>query len=378
MIYLDNAATTKVSPEVIGEMLPYLSEEYGNPGSIHSAGRRAMKAVDKARELCAEPISAEPENIIFTSGGSEANTLAIVGLAKYLKSIGKTHIITTQVEHHSVLNAVKSLFYFGFDATFIPVNSDGSLNVSDIEKEIKPETGLVSVMMVNNETGNRYDTYNIGALCHKRGILFHTDCVQSYCCTHIDVDESHIDFISASGHKIHAPKGVGILYARRKELLNPIIFGGSQEYELRGGTHNVPYIVAMGRASHMSYVEHLFNEHKYDVKIDRLRSNIIGEVSGVHINGIPHGNAKTINLRFDGVDGETLLLLLDNKGVAVSAGSACSAHYATPSHVLTALGLTSDEARSSIRISVSKYTTSEEIDIASKAIIDSVLQLRGG
>lgn len=309
MIYLDNAATTKVSPEVIGEMLPYFSEEYGNPGSIHSAGRRAMKAIDKARELCAGPISAEPENIIFTSGGSEANTLAIVGLAKYLKSIGKTHIITTQVEHHSVLNAVKSLFYLGFDATFIPVNSDGSLNMSDIEKEIRPETGLVSVMMVNNETGNRYDTYNIGALCHKRGILFHADCVQSYCCTHIDVDESHIDFLSASGHKIHAPKGIGILYARYKKLLNPIIFGGSQEYELRGGTHNVPYIVAMGRASHMSYVDHLFNEHKYDAKIARIRSNIMGEVSGVHINGAPHKNAKTINLRFDGVDGETLLLL---------------------------------------------------------------------
>lgn len=378
MIYLDNAATTKVSPEVMGEMLPYFSEEYGNPGSIHSAGRRAMKAIDKAREQCATPISADPGNIIFTSGGSESNTMAIVGLSKYLKSIGKTHIITTQVEHHSVLNAVKSLFYLGFDATFLPVSRDGSLCVSDIEKEIRPETGLISVMMVNNETGNKYDIHSIGELCHKNGILFHTDCVQSYCCTHIDVERDYIDFLSASGHKIHAPKGVGILYAKHKEMLSPIIFGGSQEYELRGGTHNVPYIVGIGRAAHISYTDYLFNDHRYDTKIARLKSNILEEIPGVHINGVPHGNSKTLNLRFDGVDGETLLLLLDNKGVAVSAGSACSAHYATPSHVLSAIGLTPDEARSSIRISVSKYTTSEEIDIASKAIIDSVLQLRGG
>lgn len=378
MIYLDNAATTKVASEVIGCMIPYLTEYYGNPGSIHSEGRRAMDAINLARAQVAGPIWAEPDNIIFTSCGSESNTMAIVGLAKYLKWIGKTHIITTQVEHHSVLNAVKSLFYSGFDATFLPVDENGALNIEDVERAIRPDTGLVSVMMVNNETGNMYNIREIGEVCKKHGVLFHTDCVQSYCCTEIYVNECNIDFLSASGHKIHAPKGVGILYARNKELLSPVIFGGSQEYELRGGTHNVPYIVGMGCAANMSYEDFLFNQKDYGEKIERFKNNIIGKIGGVHINGTPHQNSKTINFRFDGIDGETLLLLLDNKGVAVSAGSACSAHYAEPSHVLSALGLTPDEARSSIRISVSKYTTNEEIDIASEAIIDSVLQLRGG
>lgn len=378
MIYLDNAATTMVSPEVMEAMLPYFSDVYGNPGSIHSMGRTAEKAVETARKQVAAPIGADPSNIIFTGGGSEANTLAIAGLAEHLKSIGKNHIITTQVEHHSVLECMKYLFYHGFYITYLPVNKLGEIDYDMLRESICDRTGLVSVMSVNNETGNRYDIYRIGHICREKSVLFHTDCVQAYCGTSIDVDDNCIDFLSASGHKIHATKGVGFLYARKKEFLRPVIFGGSQENGLRGGTHNVPYIVGIGRAAELANAEYLRDIHSYGMLIGSIKRHILSEVPGSHINGMPHGNSKTINIRFDDVDGETLLVLLDSKGIEVSAGSACSAHYAEPSHVLSAVGLTDDEARSSIRISVSKYTTGEEIDDAIAAIIDSVKQLRGG
>lgn len=378
MIYLDNAATTKVSTEVLDAMAPYFSDLYGNPESIHSAGRKAAKAIGKAREQVAAPIGADPSNIIFTSGGSEANTLAIVGLADYLKSVGRTHIVTTKVEHHSVLNAIKSLFYTGFEVTWLDVDRDGAIPPERIAKAIRKDTGLVSIMAVNNEIGNRYPIEHIGQICREAGALFHTDCVQAYCGTNIDVNLSCIDFLSASGHKTHAPKGVGFLYARRKEFLRPVIHGGSQEYGLRGGTHNVPYIVGMGKAAELAHAAWLRDSYAYGAKTGLIRRNVLSQLLGAHINGNPHDNSKTLNLRFDGVDGETLLMLLDSKGVEVSAGSACSAHYAVPSHVLSAIGLTEDEARSSIRVSVSQYTTSEEIEEAVRLIVDSVNQLRGG
>ncbi len=378
MIYLDNAATTKVSTEVLEAMTPYFSDVYGNPESIHSAGRNAAKAIEKAREQVAVPIGADPSNIIFTSGGSEANTLAIVGLADYLKSVGRTHIITTKVEHHSVLNAIKSLFDSGFEVTWLDVDRDGDISPERVAEAMRENTGLMSIMAVNNETGNRYPIERIGEICRSAGALFHTDCVQAYCGTNIDVDLSCIDFLSASGHKVHAPKGVGFLYARHKEFLRPVIHGGSQEYELRGGTHNVPYIVGLGKAAELSHAEWLHDTYAYGKKVEVIRNGVLSQLSGVYVNGTPHYNSKTLNLRFDDVDGETLLMLLDSKGVEVSAGSACSAHYAVPSHVLSAIGLTEDEARSSIRVSVSQYTTGEEIEEAIRLIVDSVNQLRGG
>ncbi len=377
MIYLDNAATTMVAPEVMDAMLPYFSDTYGNPGSVHSMGREAEKAVSLAREKAAASIHADPEKIIFTSSGSEANTLAIVGLADYLKSIGRNHIITTQVEHHSVLNAMMNMYDKGFHITYLPVDGAGEIDLDMLKKEIGPRTGLVSVMTVNNETGNMYDIYRIGEICHQRGILFHTDCVQAYCSVSINLDEAPIDFLSASGHKIHAPKGVGFLYAARKELLRPVIFGGSQEYGLRGGTENVPSIVGMGKAAELSYTAWLRDVFPYGRKNSMLKKKILTALPYAHVNGAPYGNSKILNVRFDGVDGETLLMLLNSRGVAVSAGSACSAHYAAPSHVLTAMGLTEDEARSSIRISLSEYTTEDEIVKAADIIVDSVKQLKG-
>lgn len=378
MIYLDNASTTQVCPEVMEAMTHYFSGTYGNPESIHSMGREAKKAIETAREQVAAPIKADPNNIIFTSGGSEANTLAIIGIADYLKSIGKNHIITTKVEHHSVLECMKYLFYHGFYITYLPTDKLGEINYELLEASICDRTGLVSVMSVNNETGNRYNIYRIGRICREHSVLFHTDCVQAYCSIIIDVNDSCIDFLSTSGHKIHAPKGVGFLYARHKELLRPIVFGGSQEGGLRGGTHNTSYIVGMGRAAEIAGEEYMRNTYSFGEKIGALKQRIMSRVSGVHVNGMPHSNSKTINFRFDGIDGETLLLLLDSQGIEVSAGSACSAHYAEPSHVLSAIGLTDDEARSSIRISVSKYTTYEEIDDAAQVIANSVKQLRGG
>lgn len=376
MIYLDNAATTRVSQCVLDAMLPYFTEGYGNAGSIHTMGMNAAKAMQNAREQCAKPINADPNDIIFTSGGSEANTLAIVGLSEYLQSIGKTHVITTPVEHPSVLESMKSLFYNGFEVDYLPIYKGGKMNVSDLSKMIRQNTGLVSVMAVNNETGNSYDINKIGKECRKRGVLFHTDCVQAYGNMDIDVNRDSIDFLSVSGHKFHSPKGVGFLYAKRKELLRPIILGGGQEQNLRSGTENIPSIVGMGVAA-MDANENMTNTRRENLgKRVLFMNELFKRVNNVKVNGIPHAGSKTINLCFDGVDGETLLLMLNTQGVFVSAGSACSAHSAVPSHVLTAIGLSDDEARSSIRVSFSTYTTNEEICDAARIIADSVKKLQ--
>lgn len=375
IIYLDNAATTQVSQCVLDAMLPYFTNAYGNAGSIHTMGMDAAKAMQRAREQCAKPINADPNDIIFTSGGSEANTLAIVGLAKHLESVGKTHVITTQVEHPSVLEAMKHLFYKGFEVEYLPLGKDGKLDISEFAKAIRKNTGLVSVMAVNNETGNSYDIHKIGTKCKKYGILFHTDCVQAYGNMDIDVQRDCIDFLSVSGHKFHAPKGVGFLYAKRKELLQPIILGGGQEQNLRSGTENIPSIVGMGVAAEHANEDPARLQKNAD-KRKLFLSELTKELGDVRINGLPHEGSRTINLLFDGVDGETLLLLLNNKGIFVSAGSACSAHSAVSSHVLTAIGLSDDEARSSIRVSFSVFTTNEEICEAAHAIADSVKKLQ--
>ena len=356
-------------------MLPYFTEFYGNAGSIHTMGVDAAKAMQKARKQCAEPINADPEDIIFTSCGSEANKLAIVGLANHLTSIGKTHIITTSVEHPSVLEAMKYLFYSGFEVEYMPVQKDGSLNIAELTSRLRDDTGLVSVMAVNNETGNSYDVHGIGAECKKYGILFHTDCVQAYGNMDIDVQRDNIDFLSVSGHKFHAPKGVGFLYAGHKEFLNPIILGGGQEHTLRSGTENIPSIVGMGEAADAAFEDPAIRQKNTD-KRKLFLNELTKDLGEVWINGCPHDGSKTINLFFDGVDGETLLLLLNSKGILVSAGSACSAHSAVPSHVLTAIGLTDEEARSSIRVSFSVFTTDEEICEAAHVITDSVKKLQ--
>lgn len=375
MIYLDNAATTQVSPEVLKVMLPYFSEDYGNPGSVHPAGAHAAAAIRRAREQCADSVHAAPDNIIFTSGGSEANTLAIVGLAEHLKKIGKTHIVTTNVEHPSVLRATKYLFGQGFNTTYCAVDSNGALHVDDLTTALRDDTGLVSVMAMNNETGNSYPIQAIGELCRERGILFHTDCVQAFGSRDIDVERQCIDFLSVSGHKFHAPKGCGFLYARDRALLVPVIHGGGQEYGLRSGTENVPTIAGLGFAAEAAS-QHVGLAMEHYRALQRAFFGELTELQGVTINGLPRPDSKTINLRFDGVDGETLLLFLGSQGIMVSAGSACSAHSAVPSRVLKALGLTDEEARSSIRISFSQYTTVQEARQAGETIAGFIDFLR--
>ncbi|MDB7829190.1 cysteine desulfurase family protein [Intestinimonas butyriciproducens] len=377
MVYLDNAATTRVSPEVVSGMIPYFEEVYGNAGSIHCMGRSARKAIDIAREQVSRPIGAKPENIIFTSCGSEANNLALFGVAEQLSKTGNTHIIISNIEHDSVLGCVHDLQYkYGFDVSIARADKNGIVSASEIKSLMREYTGLVSVMAVNNELGTMNPIREIGELCRSREVMFHTDCVQAYCNIPIDVEKDCIDFLSVSGHKFHAPKGVGFLYARNKEFINPILVGGGQEYGLRAGTENTPYIVGLGKAAELAS-DKVRNRNTYSELIRAFVSEIGNRIDGVHINGTPYSGSKIVNIRFDGVDSETLLLFLDSQGVCVSAGSACAAHSAKPSHVLKAIGLTDMEAKSSIRISISDETTKDELNFAAKEICESVNILRG-
>lgn len=377
-VYLDNAATTRVLPKVVMAMLPYFDVAFGNPGSVHKVGRDAEEAVAKARCRVAKPIGAAVESIVFTAGGSEANNLALIGVAETLVNSGKFHVVMSNIEHESVL-ACASILYdrYGIEVSFAEAEKSGIVSVEQIKRVVKPYTGLVSIMAVNNELGTRNPIGEIGSFCHENGILFHTDCVQAYCNTKINVDTDNIDFLSVSGHKFHAPKGVGFLYAKDRSLLTAIIHGGGQEGGLRSGTENVPCIVGIGKAAEISYQKMgEMADHYHELTecfLDELKSRI----TGVHLNGTPFYGSKTLNLRFDDIDGETLLLMLDGQGICVSAGSACSAHSAKPSHVLNAIGLTDEQARASIRVSISNETTKEDLLYTAEVIAESVGFLRG-
>lgn len=381
---MEELYTTPCQMFNVGAMMPYLTTEYGNAGTLYKFGRAANEAVQKARAQVAALINAEPEQIIFTSGGSEANNLVFRGLKDYLKSIGKTHILVSAVEHDSVLRAAESLIKDGFHVEYIPVSSECRVSPAVIEDALRADTGLVSVMFANNETGAINPIEDIGTICMKRGILFHTDCVQAAGCYPIDVVKIGCDFLSVSSHKIHGCKGIGALYAKDKSKLTPIVYGGSeQEFGLRGGTENVAGIVGFGRACEISSK----SLHEDTVWVSTLKQRFFmalnealkdtGDESCVHVNGMSILTpGKTINLRMDGVDGETLLLMLDGKGVCVSAGSACRSHEAEPSHVLSAMGLSKDEARSSIRISFSKKNTADEAVRAAQILAGCISALR--
>ena len=368
MIYLDNASTTRIDPKVLECMLPYMTEEYGNPGTLYKLGRDAKEAVEKARAQVAEFVGAgRPDQIVFTSGGTEANNMVFSSLLGFLRQSEKTHVITASNEHDSVINSVRNLsIKHGFDVSFLPVHQRGYVEAGSLEPLLRHNTGLVSVMYMNNETGAENPIEEIGATCAEHGILFHTDCVQAAGCSRLSVNRFRCDFLSISSHKIHGPKGVGALYIRDRTICDPLIFGGgAQEFGLRGGTENVAGIVGFGEACaimndtlrevdiHTSALKQIF----YNKLLECL-----GEHRGiVHINGdliIKHG--KTLNLRFDGVDAETLLLMLDAHGVCVSAGSACRSHASEPSRVLLSMGIDPEDARSSLRFSFSKMNTEDE------------------
>lgn len=388
MIYLDNAATTRIDPEVLDAMMPYLTDEFGNAGSLYSFGRKAADAISTARKQVADCIGAEPEQIIFTSGGTEANNLTFKGLVPYFKENNKNHLVTTKIEHDSILNTVKEMnIKLGFDISFLNVTESGILPVGmaeEIRKAINENTGLVSVMYVNNEIGSVNYISKICELAHEKGTLFHTDCVQALGDVEIDVRKIDCDFLSLSSHKIHGAKGVGALYAKNPKLLNPIISGGEeQEFGYRGGTENVAGIVGFGKACEL--IKKNFAKDTFRVlclkKLFRYalacRLDKYGLCKYMHVNGDAFSANKILNIRFDGVDAQTLVLYLDNKGVCVSAGSACRSRESEPSNVLLAIGLTPDEARSSVRISFSHDLSEGEVVKAAKIVADAVKTLSG-
>lgn len=390
MIYLDNAATTKIAPEVLEAMMPYLTEEYGNAGSLYSLGRQAANAVEYARKQVADCIGAKPEQIIFTSGGTEANNLAIKGLAPYLKSKNKTHIITTKVEHDSVLNTIEEMnIKHGFDISYLEVSPDGSVPcglAETLSQTITENTGLVSLMYVNNELGSVTNINKISEICHEYGILLHTDCVQALGTIRIDVNELDCDFLSISSHKIHGAKGVGALYVKNQSLLNSLITGGTeQEFGLRGGTENVPGIVGFGKACELMH--NSFKE--INGNISYLKTLFLHVLSGtlnteygltnvISLNTKHYQNTgKILSVRVKDIDAQTLVLYLDTKGVCISAGSACRSHESEPSRTLIAIGLTPEEARSTVRISFSHYLTAEQVFEAAKTMALAIKVLSG-
>lgn len=379
MIYLDNASTTQVDVNLKSLIDRYLYNQYGNAGSIHTFGTEAKRAIEFARNQVANGLGAKNENIIFTSSGSEANTLAIVGLANHLNKLHLKHIITTKYEHHSVLNAMKEMERRGFDVTYLDV-PNGLIQYNDFLSAVRKDTGLVSIMYVNNELGTKNDIEPIYKYCRKREILFHSDCVQAVGTETVELGKT-ADIISVSGHKIHAPKGVGCLCTNHKEFLSNVIFGGQQEFGIRPGTENTAYIVAFGQA-----MENLSsNREKISKQIDTVSLAFGGkllqlsEEQGFKFKcstSSVHNLSKILSLRFDYIDAETLVIMLGERGVCVSAGSACSSHSSVPSHALKAIGLTDEEARATIRISFSDYNTVQEAHEAAKIVAECVGLLR--
>ncbi len=375
--YLDNAATTRIDPDVLDAMMPYLQNEYGNPGSMYSMGRRTFRAISDARVNVATMLgSSHPENIIFTSGGSESNTLAILGIADYLEKEGKKHVITSQFEHKSVLNAMKVLESRGFEVTYMSV-AGGFVNCVDLTKAIRDDTGLVSIMYVNNEVGTVNPIQTIGKICEQKKILFHVDAVQAAGTYPLNPVALNCDMISVSGHKIHAPKGTGFLYTKYGHIMNPVICGGQQERGLRGGTENVAGIVGLGAACKKITEEFISQNFRTSVIMQMELTEKLQKIDGVRFNFTDHKHSsKLLSVQIKGIDAETLTMMLNERGVFVSMGSACNTGSSEPSYVLTACGLSKDEARSTIRISTSRFTTIEEIDYAAEKIAECVKMLR--
>jgi cysteine desulfurase len=374
MTYMDHSATTPVEPEVVKEMEAFHLRVYGNASSIYSTGREARLALDKARKVVAKAINAKDKEIVFTSGGTESDNLALIGVAMANKP--KNHIITTRIEHHAILNTCEWLEKNGFKITYLDVDEFGMVDPKDVEKAITNKTCLVSVMMVNNEIGTIEPIEEIGRICRKKGVYFHTDAVQGYGKIPIDVDKMNIDLLSASGHKIYGPKGVGMLYVREGVKIEPLVHGGNQEASLRAGTENIPGIMGFAKATEIS----LKGMEKEAEKLSGLRDYLIKEIlkiSDSHLNGHPTkrlpGNA---HFRFDYIEGEALILKLDAQGIEGSTGSACSSRELKPSHVLTALGLRPEQTHGSLRLTLGRQNTKEDIKKAVKAIRQVVKELR--
>lgn len=375
-VYADNAATTCVSKTALDAMMPYLTEQYGNPSSLYAFAQNAKEALENARKTVADIIGAQPKEIYFTSGGSEADNQAIVSMAKVGALKGKKHLISTKFEHHAVLHTLKKLEKEGFEVTLLDVHEDGVVRLEDLEAAVREDTALVTIMFANNEIGTVQPIKEIGEFCRARKIPFHTDAVQAAGHMPINVQEMNIDLLSMSGHKFHAPKGVGVLYAKTGMPLFNIIEGGAQERGKRAGTENIPGIVALATA----LKESVDNMEANTAKIIPMRDKLFTELSKIphsKINGsLEHHVPGTVNMCFEGIEGESLLLLLDAKGVCASSGSACTSGSLDPSHVLLSLGLPHEVAHGSLRLSIGEYNTMEEIDHIIKVVPEVVAYLR--
>ena len=376
-IYADNAATTKMSRTAIEAMLPYMSEIYGNPSSLHSDGQAAAEALADARERIAKRLGCTAREIIFTSGGSEADNQAIITAAKMGEKKGKKHIVSTAFEHHAVLHALEALEKQGFEVTLLDIHDNGIVTAEDVKNAIRPDTCLVTVMYANNEIGTVQPIAEIGAVCREAGVLFHTDAVQAAGHLEIDVIKENIDMLSLSAHKFHGPKGIGVLYAKKGIILQNLIYGGAQERGKRAGTENIPAIMGMAAA----FDEACDKIEANSAKLTKLRDRLIeGLLSIPH--SILNGDAEkrlpgNVNICFEGIEGESLLLLLDDKGIAASSGSACTSGSLDPSHVLLALGRPHEVAHGSLRLSLCEENTAEEVEYIIEAVRDVVSLLRG-
>lgn len=376
IIYMDNAATTPVKPEVLTAMLPYFTEKFGNPSGIYSISSDNRSTVDDARALIGTTIGTTPENIYFTAGGSESDNWAIKAAAEAYRDKGK-HIITTKIEHHAVLHTCQYLEKCGYEVTYLDVDENGIVDLEQLERAIRPDTILISVMFANNEIGTVEPIAEIGKIAKEHGVLFHTDAVQAYTRLPIDVDAMHIDMLSASGHKINGPKGIGFLYIRKGVKIRSFVHGGAQERARRAGTENVPGIVGFARAAELA-TEHM---EAYTAKERKVRDHMIArieaEIPYARLNGDRERRLpNNVNFCFRFIEGESLLILLDGKGICASSGSACTSGSLDPSHVLLAIGLPHEIAHGSLRLTVSEDTTMEDADYVVDSLKEIVAHLR--
>ena len=376
MIYLDNAATTKTAPEVVDAMLPYFSEYYGNASTIYRLGAESKKALDHARQTIADSLGAKPEEIYFTAGGSESDNWALKATAEAYASKGK-HIITTKIEHHAILHTCEYLEKRGFEITYLNVDRDGLISLDELKAAIRPDTILISVMFANNEIGTIEPIAEIGEIAKEHGVLFHTDAVQAYAQVPINVDEMHIDMLSASGHKLNGPKGIGFLYIRKGVKIRSFVHGGAQERSRRAGTENIPGIVGLGAAVERA-MRIMDTKTRKEIELrDYLIGRLENEIPHCWLNG--HRTKRlpnNINFSFLFIEGESMLIMLDMKGICASSGSACTSGSLDPSHVLLAIGLKHEEAHGSLRLTLSEESTKEEMDIVAEEVKKIVQRLR--
>jgi cysteine desulfurase len=374
-IYLDNNATTQVAPEVLEEMMPYLRDFYGNPSSMHTFGGQLHKKIEEARDRVARLLGAEPEEIIFTSCGTESDNTAIMSAVESVPQ--KKHIITTRVEHPAVLSFCKHLARKGHRITFLPVNNQGQLNIDDLIKAVSDDTAVVSIMFANNEIGNIFPVHQVGEILRDRKVLFHTDAVQAVGKIPIDTKKLPVDMLSLSGHKLHAPKGIGALYVRKKTRFNPYLIGGHQERGRRAGTENVASIIALGKACELA-MKDIDKESAFLSGLrDKLEQALLKSSSDTRINGdVTSRLPNTSNISFEYVEGEAILLRLNEYGICASSGSACTSGSLEPSHVLRAIGVPFTAIHGSIRFSLSRYNTEEEIDKVIEIVPKIIKDLR--